>query len=223
MPQSKTAAKVMRILSPSRQNTEPILPQKPSQKAIQDEQLIWHALKKDSSKGMELVFRRYYQPLCSHAVRFVGSKEVAQDIVSDLLAHFYDQKLYLTITSSIRSYLFKAVRNRGFNYLKFDLARKGDLASSPEPRIAETYQPDSITQYEELYQDFEKAIETLPSQRRKIYLLFQFEGKSMKEIAMGMELSVRTVETQLYRSKIAIRHLLKDKWLIFTLVFAHLL
>ncbi|WP_339922098.1 RNA polymerase sigma-70 factor [uncultured Cyclobacterium sp.] len=222
MPQSKTDAKVMGVLSPSRQNSEPMPVEKASRKAIQDEQLIWHAFKIAPSKGMELVFRRYYQPLCSHAVRFVGSKEVAQDIVSDLLAQFYDQKLFLTITTSIRSYLFKAVRNRGFNYLKHDLARKGDLATSPEPRIAETYQPDSITQYEELYQDFEKAIETLPSQRRKIYLLFQLEGKSMKEIAMGMDLSVRTVETQLYRSKIAIRNFLKDKWLVFTLVFTHL-
>ena len=217
MPQSKS--KEYRIFSPSRQGEEQI----PPREAQTDEQLIWHALKKDPPKGMELVFRKYYQPLCSHAVRFVGSKEVAQDIVSDLLAQFYDQKLFLTITTSIRSYLFKSVRNRGFNYLKLDLARKGDMATSPEPRIAEIYQPDSITQYEELYQDFEKAIETLPSQRRKIYLLFQFEGKSMKSIALDLGLSVRTVETQLYRSKIAIRHLLKDKWLILTLIFTHLI
>lgn len=221
MPRPKISIKTTNVLSPSKQSSTQICEVTSSQKLIGDEQLIWHALKEDPSKGMGQVFRRYYQPLCSHAVRFVGSKEVAQDIVSDLLAQFYDQKLYLTITSSIRSYLFKAVRNRGFNYLKLDLARKGDADSSPEPRIAETYQPDSITQYEELYQDFEKAIETLPSQRRRIYLLFQFEGKSMKEIAMDIGLSVRTVETQLYRSKMAIRHLLKDKWLIFMLVFCH--
>ncbi|MDO6439290.1 sigma-70 family RNA polymerase sigma factor [Cyclobacterium sp. 1_MG-2023] len=189
---------------------------------MNDEQLICHALKKDPKKGMGMIFRRYYQPLCSHAVRFVGSREVAQDLVSDLLVHFYDQKLYLKVNYSIRSYLFQSVRNRGFNYLKHDLARKGELSTTSEPRIPETYQPDSITEYEELYQDFEKAIETLPGQRRKIYLLFQFEGKTMKEISSEIGLSVRTVETQLYRSKIAIRQLLKDKWLLWLMLFTQL-
>jgi RNA polymerase sigma-70 factor (ECF subfamily) len=187
-----------------------------------DEQLISHALKEDPKKGMGMIFRRYYQPLCSHAVRFVGSKEVAQDLVSDLLVHFYDQKLYLNVKSSIRSYLFQSVRNRGFNYIKHDLARKGELSTNSEPRIPETYQPDSITEYEELYQDFEKAIGTLPGQRRKIYLLFQFEGKTMKQISKEIGLSVRTVETQLYRSKIAIRQLLKDKWLLWLMLFTQL-
>ncbi|AEL28708.1 RNA polymerase sigma factor [Cyclobacterium marinum] len=193
-----------------------------STEMMNDEQLISHALKEDPKKGMGMIFQRYYQPLCSHAVRFVGSKEVAQDLVSDLLVHFYDQKLYLKVNTSIRSYLFQSVRNRGYNYLKHDLARKGELSLATEPRIPETYEPDSITEYEELYQDFEKAIETLPGQRRKIYLLFQFEGKTMKEISTEIGLSIRTVETQLYRSKITIRQLLRDKWLLWLITFTQL-
>jgi RNA polymerase sigma factor (sigma-70 family) len=78
----------------------------------------------------------------------------------------------------------------------------------------EFVQPDAITQYEELYQDVEKAIGTLPIQRRKIYLLHHFEGKRFKEIAGELQISVRTVEVQIYRSRQAIRQLLKEKWLI---------
>ncbi|MCC5928805.1 MAG: sigma-70 family RNA polymerase sigma factor [Cyclobacteriaceae bacterium] len=178
-----------------------------------DEILIRKAFNDQPEKGMELLYLRYYQPLCSHAVKYVVSRQLAEDMVSDLFFKFYEQKKYENIQSSFRLYLFRAVRNTGFNYLKWDVARNHKLEDFPEPVIAETYQPDSITQYEDLCKDLEKAVSALPVQQRRIYLSFQFEGKSMKDIAFDLGLSARTVEVQIYRARNTVRALLRDKWL----------
>jgi|GEM_PF-4013445 len=51
-------------------------------KQLADSELfIRHAFKKNAEEGFTLLFRRYHAVLCNHALRFVWSKEVAQDIV----------------------------------------------------------------------------------------------------------------------------------------------
>jgi RNA polymerase sigma-70 factor (family 1) len=179
-----------------------------------DEFFIRKTLEQEPERGVELLYSRYFQPLCTHTIRFVGSREVAEDLISEIFYQFYSEKIFQQITSSYRAYLFKTARNRAYNYLRWDLSRKVPLEEIVHPVIQESQQPDAITQYEELYQDVEKAIGTLPIQRRKIYLLHHFEGKRFKEIAGELQISVRTVEVQIYRSRQAIRQLLKEKWLI---------
>jgi RNA polymerase sigma-70 factor (family 1) len=183
-----------------------------------DELFIRRAIEQDPEKGFELLYLRYYQRLCSHAVRFVTSRQIAEDIVSEVFFQFYNQKLYLEITTSYRAYLYKAVRNRGYNFIRWELERNNPIIEDHVGSLPEYQQPDMITQYEELYQDLEKAIETLPIQRRGIYLQFQFDGKSSKEIAEEWNVSTRTVEVHIYRARQAIRKIIKSKWLLLPLI-----
>jgi RNA polymerase sigma-70 factor (ECF subfamily) len=46
--------------------------------------LIRKVFESNAWLGCELLYRRYYQPLCSHAVRYVYSKAVAEDIVAEV-------------------------------------------------------------------------------------------------------------------------------------------
>ena len=184
-----------------------------------DELFIQKTLETNPELGVELLYRRYYQPLCTHAIKFVGSRQVAEDMVSDLFYDFYTNRIYTTVTPSYASYLFKAIRNKGYNYFRWELGRNISMSDEHPASIPEYQQPDMITQYEELYKEVEKAINSLPHQRREIYLQFQFEGKPVKEIAKVLALSSRTIEAQIYRARIAIRQQIRDKWLM-TLLFA---
>lgn len=184
-----------------------------------DEFFIRKTLETDPRLGVELLFKRYYQPLCTHAVKFVGSREVAEDLVAELFYQFYSTDAFRNITSSYRLYLLKAVRNRAYNYLKWELRRNVDLDEAQHLASTDEAGPEGASQFEELYQDVEKAISTLPVECRRIFLLKRFEGKKAQEIADDLKLSVRTVETQLYRANQQIRALLKDKWpLVFALL-----
>jgi len=76
------------------------------------------AFEQEPRKGFELLFRQYYTPLCSHAVRFVYSRQLAEDLVSEVFYQFYRSEAYRNVRSSYISYLFTAVRNEAFTHLK---------------------------------------------------------------------------------------------------------
>ncbi|GAB4020101.1 RNA polymerase sigma-70 factor [Spirosoma koreense] len=166
----------------------------------------------DADAGISLLFRLYYSVLCSHAVRFVSSKEVAEDIVSDIFYEFHSQLRFLTITSSYRAYLFTTVRNRAFDYLRAEMRQSTTLENAEFIPAHGAQNPDSMTQYEELYHDVEKAINAMPLKRQQIYILHRFEGKKYQEIADELNVSPRTVETHVYQAIHQLRNALKNKW-----------
>lgn len=181
------------------------------------ERLIRRAFEQNVDTGITLLFQHYHQPLCSHAVRFVSSKEIAEDIVSDIFYEFHAGALYQTITTSFRAFLFTAVRNRAFDYVRAEMKRSTSLDQAAALPLNADQQPDTITQYEELYHDVEAAIQALPTKRRQVYVMHRFDGKKYGEIATELNLSVRTVEVHMYNAIHQLRSALKDKWFLLVL------
>jgi RNA polymerase sigma-70 factor (ECF subfamily) len=64
------------------------------EKEIDDEIFIKKALQSNPKYGCELLFRKYYKPLCNHAIRYVYSKEIAEDLVSDVFYKFWKNESY---------------------------------------------------------------------------------------------------------------------------------
>ncbi len=164
--------------------------------------------------GIELLFRHYYRPLCSHAVRYVSSKEIAEDIVSDIFYKFHADQLYQKIETSFRAYLYTAVRNRSFDYVRTENSRNISIHAAELLPMQSDQEPDQLTQYEDLYHDVEKAVDSLPLKRRRIYVMHRFEGRKYQEIAEELNLSLRTVEAQMYLATSQVRKIIRQKWLL---------
>lgn len=181
---------------------------------IDTEFIIKRAFSEDTNIGMAMLYRIYYPPLCSHALRFVSSKAIAEDLVSDIFYEFHTKNIYKNINTSFRAYLFTAIRNRAFDFVRSEMRRQTSLESASLIAIHEEMNPDSITQYDELYQDVQNAISSMPIKRKQIYLMNRFEGKKSNDIATELNLSTRTVEAHLYQATLFLRNNLKHKWLI---------
>jgi RNA polymerase sigma-70 factor (family 1) len=182
---------------------------------------IRKAFETDPRLGCELLFRYYYQPLCSHAVKLLYSKAIAEDIVAEIFYQFYLKGTFREITTSYRAYLYKTVRHRAYNYLRWETQRTTNLDALASFSDDATLQPDSITQYEELYQDVEETINALPPQCRKIYLMHRFESKKYTEIAKELQLAPKTVEVQIRKASHFLRDVLKKKWILFLIALCN--
>ncbi len=185
----------------------------------ESELIIRKALETDTARGIELLFRWYYAPLCSHAVRYVSSREIAEDIVSDVFYQFHSEEIFRKVRTSFRAYLFTSVRYRAFDYVRAEMKRSTSLQQAEYMAIREDQQPDSLTQFEDLYHDVLRAIHELPVKRREIYIKHRFEGKKYQEIAKEMSLSLRTVETHMYQAIHQVRKFLNTRWLAILLAF----
>lgn len=188
------------------------------EKQIDDEIFIKKALQLNPKDGCELLFRRYYKPLCSHAIRYVYSKEIAEDLVSDVFCKFWKNESYKNITSSFRSYLFRSVRNTAFTYLRseFNTVERSEKYDMIE--VTENLKADSICIYEETLARVKLLVDSMPPQCKRIFLLSRFESKGNKEIAEELNLSLKTIEAHMGKALGIMRKGLKD---YITLIFIY--
>lgn len=178
-----------------------------------DERLLRSQFDLNPEKGFELLFRRYYVNLCNHAIRFVHSREVAEDIVSEIFTVFWQNETYLQVNTSFRAYLYKSVRHRAYNYLKRQMKYTYSAEDSVQP--SDSLNPDEALQYTELHQKIENIIGHLPPQCRRAYLLKRVEGKKYDEIAQELKISAKAVEALVSRALTRLRKELATHWVLF--------
>ncbi|MVM38820.1 RNA polymerase sigma-70 factor [Spirosoma sp. HMF3257] len=178
------------------------------------ELFLRRTFEENPQRGCELLFRRYHQALCSHAVRFVYSKETAEDLVSDVFCKFWKTKAYERVTSSYRYYLFQSVRNEAYNYLRLEFQELDDIETAETKEGVFSQRPDQIVQFEEVLHRVEEMVESLPPQCRKVFLLSRFEGKKYQDIATELGLSIKTIEAHIGKALSTVRKGLKDHWLL---------
>ncbi|GAB2796501.1 hypothetical protein GCM10027275_47300 [Rhabdobacter roseus] len=204
------------VLRAQKPGTEPQQAQSTSE--TDPEFFIRKTFEADAQKGCELLFRLYYRAMCTHAVRFVYSREVAEDLVSDLFYTFWNTQAYLGVHTSYRAYLFRSVRNRAYNYLANDLKKADPLEFAHQQEGSLTDSPEQMMGLEELYHKIDELVATLPPQCRKVFLMNRFEGRKCKDIALELQLSPRTVETHVQKALNVLKLGLKDQWLWLLLI-----
>lgn len=204
---------------PPVQRRDPFIGSDASQPIMLDDEVLARQLfQTDPAGGCSWLFRRYYQPLCNHALRFVYSREVAEDIVGEVFCALWTDKGYEAITTSYRAYLFTAVRNRAYNYLRWELSRKSDTDVSNEATTtafnSEAQTPAEMVQFDELYQKINETIADLPPQCRRTFLMSRFEQKPYRDIAAEMGISVKAVEANISRALSALRKMLRTEFIV---------
>jgi RNA polymerase sigma-70 factor (ECF subfamily) len=173
---------------------------------VDNELVVRNAFASSPQKGFEALFRLYYRPLCSHAVRFVYTLEVAEDIVGEVFYQLWKTSGYATIQHSFRTYLYAAVRHRAYNYLRDELTGNRTPTSLDDIRDAwldET--PQTLIEYDETFQRVEKVIHELPPQCQRIFLMSRFENRKNQEIADELGLALKTVEAHMARALLQLR------------------
>jgi RNA polymerase sigma-70 factor (family 1) len=164
-----------------------------------DEINIIHGIKSGEERTYSHLFKSYYQVLTVFACKYVSDLEAAREIVQDLFVHIYENRDTLVITTSLKSYLYQSVRNRCLNHLKQAkihnkhleiLKSEADRGMDPEALYNET---------EMEYRVFQ-IVSHLPSRCQAIFMMSRVEGKKNGEIAAQLNISVRTVETQISKA-----------------------
>jgi len=163
------------------------------------------------------LFREYYIGLCSYSRRYVGRKDIAEEIVSETFMKIWENRAKLTINTSIKAYLFQAVCNNSLNYLR-KLKNENNLEEyfkkTESGNIGFAMPIDEIEEQslimEDISEKIEEAVSKLPEQQQQAFRLKRFEGKKNKEVAEIMGLSVKTIEMHLSKATLHLRENLKD-------------
>jgi RNA polymerase sigma-70 factor (ECF subfamily) len=171
--------------------------------------------------SIEALFRTHYSRLCDFVDSYVRSPEAASDLVQDLFAHLWERCDAGDIPPLTPAYLYTAARNRALKYLRHRrvVAHWAEQAArAPSPAGP---QADERLRTRELAEAIRRAIDALPDRCREIFLLSREEQLSYAAIAEVLEISVKTVETQMWRALKSLRKSLAP-YLALALAFASL-
>lgn len=145
-------------------------------------------------------FEELYIPLCQYALKFVNERCVAEDIAQDTFVYFWENRERISKMESVKAYLLVAVKNKSLNYLKAKYIRNTiHEIDSYRDSMIDNIQPSALELLEcgELEAILENALNHLPERCRIIFTMKRFGGKTNKEIAEILNISVRTVEAQM--------------------------
>lgn len=152
-----------------------------------------------SATEFDALFLAHYAGLCQLAYRMVGSRAVAEDIVQDLFLAVWARPSGSDLNDPV-PYLYTAVRNRSISHCRRERWRFTTLATRALDLVRErTPDPDSAN-LSELAAAMERAIQALPERRRQIFTLHREQHLSYAEIARMLDISIKTVETQMGRA-----------------------
>ncbi|TLU99454.1 RNA polymerase sigma factor [Dyadobacter luticola] len=160
----------------------------------QDDLLLVSLIKQGDSRGLDSLFRKYYNSLCRFATYLSNRSDLAEEIVADVFFRIWEKRDTLTVEKNVRSYLFTATRHTCINYMKQEKRIMEDLS---EDLIEVNAGPEDELMYRELESRVSDMVDHLPLKRKAIFQLNRFEGFSYNEIAEILSLSAKTVENQM--------------------------
>ncbi|WP_459187628.1 RNA polymerase sigma-70 factor [Parabacteroides sp. APC149_11_2_Y6] len=168
------------------------------------------SIRRGDVSSFSLLFNQYYSGLVVYANQFLSSIENSEDIVDDVFASLWEKRETLDPELYLKGYLFTSVRNRCLNHIEHlrvhseyqkKILKKGDTGCS----LTWEYFVES-----ELNEMIEKALEKLPPQQKKVFMMSRFENKTAAQIAEELEISPRTVEKHIEKALQSLRADLKD-------------
>jgi RNA polymerase sigma-70 factor (family 1) len=159
--------------------------------------------------NFEALFKQYYAPLVVYACKYLPEKDVAREIVQDFFVKLYEKRSSLSIDTSLKSYLYRSVYNACMNYINQRSIQEKHIRNIDLERNVEENLENEINSVE-LQNRIYNLIEALPPKCRKIFKMNRLEGMKNEEIAVSLNLSKRTVETQISKALKILRSKLSD-------------
>lgn len=161
-----------------------------------------------SESAFEAVVETHYRPLCVFAESYVHAPDVAEEIVQDVLLWLW--RRHEVQPTGLVAYVYTAVRNRSLNHVRHQ--RRVDrwtTSAGVDLRVAGIGQPtpgpEEVVARQEASDELWRAIGRLPARRREVVVLRWLNDLSYAEIAEITGLTIKAVETTLYKAITTLR------------------
>ncbi|MDE1192685.1 MAG: RNA polymerase sigma-70 factor [Arachidicoccus sp.] len=176
---------------------------------------LMHSFRAGDENAFASLYALYYVRMVNHARRKINIFSIAEDLVHDVFIYLHEHR---DIQTNPEAYLFKALRNRIYDYWRHQLV-KGRVEESLFQQMT-PYSADELTALElsEAEANITNAINQLPEQCRKVFLMSRKDELTYKEIAERLGISVKTVEAHISKALKYLREHL-DYQLFWILVF----
>lgn len=175
-------------------------------------------LRSGSEKTFREIMEHWYSRLFNFANGYLNNRENSREVIQDVFLQLWHHRQKLADNTSLNAYLFTLTRNRCIDMVRRERLMLQFRTDKQEEyaRLSENYHAlsDPILDQifaAELQTEIDKAVNSLPEQCRKVFIMSRTNGMKNKEISRILNLSEKTVESHLTKALRSIRTTLEQK------------
>ena len=153
-------------------------------------------------------FYGYVYIIVKNVVNIFITDEDIEEIISDVFLAIWKNKEKLSDTTVVKSYLAGITKNVIKN--KYRNIKINFSISDYEESIVDTFDIEEISEIKEQDRIIHSTLQKLKIEEYKIFIMFYYEAKSIKEISKVLDLSTSNVKTILHRIRKIIKRNLEN-------------
>ena len=180
------------------------------------EQKFFYDLKEGDEKAFEYFYKLYYNRISCFCKQFIYDRDKANCIAQEVFIKLWLKKCQIKKMEGVKSFLFTVAKNECLNLLKHrkiilnyqnTLVNKKEIQLNIAVLNAMEFDTATISELEKLIQN---AIDSLPKQSKRVFLMKRFELKKNKDIAKELNITVKAVEANMTRALLHLKNILSD-------------
>lgn len=174
-----------------------------------------HKIQTGDKDTFKKVYLEYFDVLYNLCVQYIRNERVAEEIVQDSFTKLWEIRQTLDDETNLRNFLYTITKNKALNYLRNQQTILKYQKNAKYLEMQFNYESlgklgDTALQFEELKDMVNTAIDNLPEDIKKAFLLSRFQDKKYREIADELNVSQKTVEVRISKALTILRKELKE-------------
>lgn len=178
---------------------------------MKEDQILIEQLNASSMEAFSALYDKYAGMVFNFTLSILKDDCISEDITQSCFALMWSRRASISPDGNLPAWLYVVARNAVFKEVRrqvtaskyLDYLSNNDNADSQENDLTER---DTAV----IMSEAEAAIAALPESRRKICKMRFIDGLSVHEISERLDISPKTVETQIARAKNAIRQRISE-------------
>lgn len=161
-----------------------------------DKDLSEHLIRTGDKKAFEMFYRGHFKSLIAYLRMFIKDPELAKDIAQQSFVKLWIKRTIVPKEVPLKRYLFGIAKNHFIDQHRARM-RENQTLEKLKIEALEHYSSEPTEPMTNRTELLKQAINALPPKCREILLMSKMEGLSYKQIALRLNISVKTVESQM--------------------------
>ena len=181
-----------------------------------EDQALFLLIKKRDKEAFNTLYYKYHAYLYALALRYLKSKELAEDAVQHVFIKLWETTQALNIDINVKNYLYTMTKNHILNQIRDNKETVSLNYINAQQEIKDKSDIVQLMEEQQTIDVLHKGINSLPPQKRRVCQLKLEEGITNQNIADEMGISIHTVKTHYRESLKMLRdYLQKIQMLLF--------
>lgn len=170
-----------------------------------NEKEILKKLSEGNSIAFGQVVNLYHDRLLHFSFHYLNDKELAKDVIQDVFSNLWENHKKLSEVKNLSSWLFTLTKNQCLKKIDYLKVRQkyADVLAKRQLEVAYgalTVLDTSPMIFDEINNIVSETLNKLSPQTKQIFELSRFESKKNKEIAAELNISIKTVESNITKA-----------------------